>query len=677
MTEPARGNPRASLFPPSLRIVPVDILAELRRRFAPALAPLVPEVEPYLSMIRPAQDARFGDFQANMAMPLKNVVGKPPREIASEILSRLDVADLCEPPEIAGPGFINLRVREERLAQETAALAADERLGVARVAHPQTVVIDYASPNVAKPMHVGHLRSTVIGDALARIYRFLGHRVIGDNHIGDWGTQFGMILYGYKHLLDRPAFEREPVAELARLYRLVNQLADYQALSEELPLLRGRLEAKEQEIAAVEVEAAAGTADKSEKKRLAKLRSELHELREELASAEAKRDAVERDPRLMALAEAHPNIAAESRRETAKLHAGDAENTALWRQFLPACLEALNRVFERLGVRFDEALGESFYQPMLAEVVRDLQDKGIATESDGALVVFNEGFKAPFIVRKADGAFLYATTDLATIRYRVERWQAEAMLYVVDKRQSDHFEQLFATARKWGYRDLLFRHVSFGTILGEDRKPFKTRSGDTVGLESLLDEAVERAYRIVCEGDDAKPEGPELNEDERRRIAEIVGLGGIKYADLKHNRDSDYVFSWEKMLSTTGDTATYMQYAYARVNGIARKGGVDPQSLRTPGATLLLVTPEERSLALQLNRFAEAVDGVARDDRPNILTEYLFTLAGTFTAFYDKCPVLKAETDEQRTSRLILCDLTARTIALGLDLLGIAVSERM
>jgi arginyl-tRNA synthetase len=653
------------------------MLAALRSRFASALAPLAVDVEPYLAMTRPAQDARFGDFQANMAMPLAKVLSKAPRDVAAEIAGRLDVADLCETPVIAGPGFINLRVRTDRLAAETAKLVSDDRLGVSVVSEPRTVAVDFSSPNVAKPMHVGHLRSTVIGDALARVYRFLGHRVIGDNHIGDWGTQFGMILYGYKslHLLDQAAFERMPVAELARLYRLVNQLIEYHAAREALPQVSARLVEKQAEIATHE--SSLDPKDKDAKKRLTKLRNELDGLREEQKALQSKLDSVEHNPDLKALADQHANVARDSRLETAKLHSGDEQNAALWKQFLPSCLEALNRVYERLGVTFDEALGESYYQPMLADVVQELDAKGLAVESNGAICVFNEGFAAPFIVRKADGAFLYATTDLATIRYRVEQWHANSILYVVDKRQSEHFEQLFATAKRWGYDNVDFRHVSFGTILGDDKRPFKTRSGDTVGLESLLDEAVERAYRIVSEGDDAKPDGPELTEEERRRIAEIVGLGGIKYADLKHNRDSDYVFSWEKMLSTTGDTATYMQYAYARVNGIARRGGVDPEALRKSGASVSLDAPEERALALQLNRFAEAIDGVALDNRPNVLTDYLFSLAGAFTSFYDKCPVLKAETDELKASRLALCDLTARTIAKGLELLGIEVSERM
>ena len=652
----------------------MDFLHELRGRFAATLAPVIEDAEPYAGMLRAAGDPKFGDFQANMAMPLGKALGRPPREIAAEIVGRLEVADLCETPEIAGPGFINLRIRDDRLAAETKLLAADARLGVTPVAAPQTVVIDYSAPNVAKPMHVGHLRSTVIGDCLCRVYRLLGHRVIGDNHIGDWGTQFGMILYGYKNLLDAAAFQREPVTELARLYRLVSQVSSNHASADELPKLAARIEDQAAQIKAVE--AAAG-GDKAAKKSLSKLNSDLETLREQYQSAQQQQRAWEADAEFKRLADAHPDIAAAARRETAKLHAGDPENVRLWNEFLPACLAALHRVYARLGVAFDHELGESFYHPLLNDVVRDLEAKALAQTSEGAVCVFNEGFATPFLVRKADGAFLYATTDLATIRYRVDNWSADVLLYVVDKRQSDHFEQLFATARRWGYNEATFRHVSFGTILGDDRKPFKTRSGDTVGLESLLDEAVERAYRIVSEGDDAKSDGPELDDAERQRIAEIVGLGGIKYADLKHNRESDYVFSWEKMLSTTGDTATYMQYAYARIGGIARRGGIDPDMVRSGAVQMVFDQPEERALALQLNRFSEAVAAVARDNRPNVLTEYLLALAGAFTSFYDKCPVLKAEPDGLRSSRLALCDLTARTLAAGLNLLGIAVSERM
>lgn len=627
------------------------------------------------SLIRPAQDPRFGDFQANMAMPLAKSLGKPPRAVAEEIVANLRIDDLCEPPEIAGPGFINLRIRDEQLATATAGLASDERVGVPRTDSPRTVVIDFSSPNVAKPMHVGHLRSTVIGDALARTYRFLGHNVIGDNHIGDWGTQFGMILYGYQHFLNQEAFDADAVGELGRLYRLVNQLSDYHESRAKLPESRAQLEQDSARLAELQAQAKQG--DKSAKEQAKRLAKQLEELREEVAGAEQRIARIEADSELARLAAAHPEIAKAARRETAKLHAGDAENLQLWEEFLPVCLAALNQMYGRLGVVFDEALGESFYQPMLGKVVEELQSRELAQTSDGAICVFNEGFKAPFLVRKADGAFLYATTDLATIQYRVDRWNPDETLYVVDKRQSEHFEQLFVTARRMGFDRVALRHVSFGTILGDDRRPFKTRSGDTVGLESLLDEAVERALEIVAAGDDAKPDGPQWDTAERRRIAEIVGLGGIKYADLKHNRESDYVFSWEKMLSTTGDTATYMQYAYARISGIARRGEIDTAQLRTGKIPVQLPMPQERALALQLNRFSEAVEGVARDARPNVMTDYLFSLAGVFTSFYDACPVLKAESEELRLSRLVLCDVTARVIEKGLDLLGIQVSEAM
>lgn len=647
----------------------MNFLAELRRRLHAALSGLVPAPEPYVEMLRPTQEARFGDFQANCAMPLKSALGKPPREIAELIVSRWDVSDLCDPPTIAGPGFINLKLRDDRIAEATAKLLRDDRLGVSRTDAPRTIVVDFSAPNVAKPMHVGHLRSTVIGNALQLTLKFLGHRVIGDNHIGDWGTQFGMIIYGYKHFRDEEAYRRQPVAELARLYRLVNQLAGYHDAVAEIPATRQKLAALESSLANLNQRAGG---DKEAAKSLKKFEADLKDVKERVLSLARKVTDVEGDPELRRLAQAHPRISEGARRETALLHAGDPENVRLWNEFMPACLAELNKLYERLGITFDLALGESFYNPMLPGIVDELVRRRLAKESDGATCVFVEGNEAPFIVRKGDGAYTYATTDLATIRYRVETLHADAMLYVVDARQSEHFQLLFATAKGLGYDGVEFRHISFGTILGPDRKPFKTRSGDTVGLESLLDEAVARALKIVEEND---PQG-ELDETARREAAETVGLGGVFYADLRHNRDSDYLFDWEKMLAKTGDTATYIQYAYARACGVFRKGSVDRESIRDAQA-LRLGTAEERSLALQLNRLPEALDDVVADYRPNLLTQYLFETANRFTAFYEKCPVLKEEDAAIRASRLQLCDLTARVLKQGLGLLGIGVVERM
>ncbi len=394
----------------------MTLLANLQARFRQALAALTDRPEPWLEMIRRAQDARFGDYQANFAMGLGKQLHKKPRDLAAEVVARLDVADLCQPPEVAGPGFINLRLKDQWLVGQLTAAVHDPRLGVEPAAQPRTYVIDYSAPNVAKPMHVGHIRSTVIGDALCRTLRFLGHRVISDNHIGDWGTQFGMIIYGYKHFLDLDAYRQQPVQELARLYRLVRQLV-----------------------------------------------------------------------------EEHPQIASATQAETAKLHAGDAENHRLWQEFMPYCLEDIQRIYRRLDVHFDHALGESYYHAMLPGVVEELRRRSIARESQGAVCVFLEGQAAPMIVQKQDGAYLYATTDLATIRYRMEQWRPDAILYVVDHRQGLHFQQLFATARLLGYDQVELEHVTFGTVLGKDGRPFKTRAGDTVGLEGLLDEAIERA----------------------------------------------------------------------------------------------------------------------------------------------------------------------------------------
>ncbi len=653
----------------------MNILQTLQDRFASALANFTEDPQSFACMVRPAADPKFGDFQANCAMPLAKQIGTNPRELAGKIVGHLQVEDICSPPEIAGPGFINLRLRDAWLAEHLNELAADERLGVNPVTNPKRIVVDFSSPNVAKPMHVGHLRSTVIGDALCKILSFLGHHVISDNHIGDWGTQFGMIIYGYKHFLDPEAYQQDAVGELARLYRLVNNLCDYHQIKQNLPARQEELADKTAELqTASAAEPTDAKQAKAHKKSLKKLRKEIDGLQAAIKEQLAKIAAIEEDPLLSRLAADHPEIVRRSREETAKLHAGDEENRRLWQEFLPKCLAALEQIYQRLHISFDKTLGESYYDDMLADVVESLRSEGIAVESDGALCVFIEGNEAPLIIQKADGAYTYATTDLATIRYRVEQWQAEEILYVVDHRQSEHFKLLFAAAGKWGYTGLGLRHVSFGTVMGKDGKPYKTRSGDTVGLEGLLDEAVAKARLIVANNDDQKPV-PELSETDRDDIAEVVGIGGIKYADLKHNRESDYIFDYDKMLAMNGDTATYMQYAYARLCGIFRKGNITPESLS--GATILLNEPAERALALQLCRFEEALSVAAAESKPNLLTQYLFELAGKLSTFYEQCPVLKAENDALRQSRLRIVDVTGRVIQQGLALLGIETREKM
>jgi arginyl-tRNA synthetase len=528
-------------------------------------------------------------------------------------------------------------------------------------------------------MHVGHIRSTVIGDALYRVLKFLGHRTISDNHIGDWGTQFGMIIYGWKHWGDEDAFAKAPVQELTRLYRRVNALVEYFATRDEaIPAMRARISECERRV--TEVEIAPTPADANEQKKRAKqirqAEGQLADARAEMALLEAKLVQAEGDDEFMRLAKEHEGIGAAILAETAALHAGDTTNRALWEQILPPCLAEIDETYRRLGVSFDHTLGESFYEGALGGVVDDLKAKGLACESNGAICVFIEGFEAPFIVQKKDGAFLYATTDLATIQYRMREWKPDAILYVVDHRQSQHFDQLIATARLWGYGSVELQHIPFGTVLGDDGKPFKTRSGSSVGLTGLLDEAVERAHAIVCENDDARPE-PLLSAEDRRVVAERVGIGAIKYADLAHNRTSDYKFSYDKMLAMTGNTAAYMQYSYARVSSIFGKGGVDIEKLRASGGRISLSHPAERALGLAILQFSEALDRVVADYRPNLLTDYLYDLASKYATFFENCPVLKADTDELRTSRLLLCDLTARTLRRGLNLLGIEVVERM
>ena len=661
----------------------MNILSELRERFRAILqepaAQATLDIDTLLDMIRPAQNAQFGDYQANLAMPLGKKLAKPPRDLAGELVASLSVADLCHPPEVAGPGFINLQLKDDWIVAALESARHDERLGVAATKDPRSFVVDFSSPNAAKPLHVGHIRSTVIGDALCRILRFCGHHVISDNHLGDWGTQFGMIIYGYVHFVDAVAYQDKPIDELGRLYKFVRRLMDYHSGKASLAERTQTIADLRQAITQAEnvPPDSDAKAEKKRKKALKKSQSDLANAEKELAKLLEDHQTLESDETIGPLLEEHADINAAVLTETVKLHQGDAYNRQLWAEFLPKCRDAIESIYQRLDVKFDEELGESFYHDQLAGVVKDLVAKGLATESEGAMCVFLEEFDAPFLIQKKDGAFLYATTDLATIQHRVATWNPDVVLYVVDFRQSEHFDKLFATARKWGYDQVELEHVKFGTVLGEDGKPYKTRSGDTVGLEGLLEEAEARAYEVVAANDEAKPKGWELDEPTRRNIAKVVGIAALKYADLSQNRESDYVFSYDKMLALTGNTATYMQYSYARVFGIFEKGNVDAESIRNSDANITLNDPYERALGLKLLQFGDALGEVLVDYRPNQLTNYLFDLAKCFSAFFENCPVLKAEEEEVRTSRLLLCDLTARTLKQGLTLLGIGVVQKM
>jgi arginyl-tRNA synthetase len=592
----------------------MNLLQLIQDKIRAALAGLVADVEPYAAMVKPTQDAKHGDYQANCAMSLAKTLGKKPRDVAQEIVARLDLGDLLQTPEVAGPGFINLRMRDDWLAKQLQAVAADDRLGVAAAAPAKTFVIDFSSPNVAKPMHVGHLRSTIIGDSLTRLLRFLGHTVVADNHLGDWGTQFGMMLYGYRHFLNEAAFQQDPVRELARIYVHVRNL----------------------------------------------MKSDDDE------------DNGKDDP-----------VADAARQETAKLHAGDPENVRLWKLFMPYCLEDIDRIYRRLDVKFDCTHGESFYNPMLPGVVKSLEEKGIAQRSKGALAIFfgeNEN-EPPALVQKRDGAYTYTTSDLACIRYRLDTWHPDAILYVVDFRQALHFKNLFTAARRWGFDQVALEHIQFGSVLGKDGKPIKTREGGAVELDALLSEAVQRAAQVyeqnLKEARDRGEEVVELTDAEKQPVYDAVGLGAVKYADLSQNRTSNYVFDFDKMLAMNGNTATYMQYAYARNRSIFRKGNEEVQRFRANPPLPLLSSPHERALAMQLLRLEEILLRAAETYQPSEITSYLWEVAKTFSGFFQNCPVLKAETPALRDSRLLLCDLTARVIQRCLDLLGIRTVERM
>lgn len=666
----------------------MNLIKTIAERFSKALAEIGVDPAPYIGMIRPSQDPKFGDFQANFAMPLGKKLGKSPRDVAATVVGRLEYEDFLEPPEIAGPGFINLRVKTSRIAELAQSEALDERLGVEKKARPRKVVLDYSAPNVAKPLHVGHIRSTMIGNSLSRILRFLGDDVVSDNHLGDWGTQFGMIFYGYRNFLDAKAYAEAPVDELARLYRLTRRLVDYYAAKKSLDGLANDVATVERALETQKktlLDARESGADKDvlkkanrERDRLAKA---LESAREKLTDAEEKIAAAEKDSDFIKLAAGRETVGEDVHNETSKLHRGDPANLALWNQIIPQCRVEVDKIYDRLGVKFDETLGESFYNSRLAPLVERLKSEGIARETEGAVGIFFPDQEAPMLIQKRDGAFLYATTDLATLEYRRDAYHPDAILYVVDFRQAHHFEQLFEAAKFLGMGNVELCHVKFGAVLGDDGKPFKTRAGDAVGLKSLLDEAESRAYEIVKNNNANRQENERFSEEEMRETSRRVGIGALVYADLSQNRDSDYVFSFDKMLAMNGNTATYMQYAYARVRSIFARGGVDVGVLRREFAdgrrVLTLDAPEERALAFELVNFQNALENVARDYRPNFLTSYLYELANRYSSFFEKCPVLKAKDDGVRANRLFLCDLTARTISLGLRLLGIETVERM
>ncbi len=685
----------------------MQILDQLRHRFAAALAEMVPNVElttglqtspstvekaegreiidaerlrAFSLMVRPTTDPKHGDYQANCAMPLSKLLNQSPRWVAEQLVQRLQLDDLCVPAEIAGPGFINLKLKDSFLCKKAVELLVDPRLGVSLTPSPLCIVIDFSSPNVAKPMHVGHIRSTVIGDAIAKTLKFLGHRVVTDNHLGDWGTQFGMVIYGFKHFGDEAAFNSAPVAELSRLYRLVNRLIDYHAAvatTDKVNQMVTQCDAAWESAKSATEFAVDTKAKKQAEKTAIGAQKKYEAALEQAAKLRETITALQGDRELLLVANQHPEIGAAVLEETAKLHEGSGDNMALWHRFLPHCKHEINRVYERLNVEFDHTLGESFYHPMLADVVRKLREDGLASESEGAVCVFLPEFDAPMIVQKRDGAFLYATTDLATLTFRRDEFAPAEILYVVDTRQSEHFVKLFAVAHKMGFSSTRLVHVNFGTVLGDDGRPFKTRSGSSVGLEGLLDDAVARALSVVCNPLRSSRIEPPLTETEKQNIATVVGHGAIKYADLSHHRTSDYRFDLEKMVSLDGNTSAYIQYAFARVQGILAKGNTDENSISTDTREILLTHPAERSLIVQLLRFGESLDQVRADYAPNILVDYLYETAKAYAVFNDSCPVLKAADESVVKSRLALVAATGRILRQGLELLGIGVVPRM
>jgi arginyl-tRNA synthetase len=551
-------------------------------------------------VIRPSS---FADFQSNAALPLAKKLGRPPRDIAADIIRHLDLTGVAEPPEVSGPGFINLTLTPEWVAARATEELAEPRLGTPQADPAQRIVVEYSSPNVAKEMHVGHLRTTIVGDAVARILEFAGHDVIRDNHLGDWGTPFGMLI---EHLLD--VGENSPEASLLE----TDPNSFYQA---------GR-----------------------------------------------------------AKFEADPAFTERARRRVVLLQGGDPDTLRLWQDLVDRSLHYLNRMYRLLGVTLTDAdiRGESFYNDMLAEVCDELQASGVAVISDGALCAFPPGFTGrdgeplPVIIRKRDGGYNYSTSDLATIRYRVRDLHVDRAIYVVGAAQALHFKMVFAVARQAGWipPGVRFEHAQIGNVLNTDGKILRTRAGDAIKLSDLLREGVERA-RLVF---DELNTSPDLDEAERASIAEAVGIGAIKYADLSTARDSEYVFDWDRMISFKGNTGPYLQYATARIRSIFRRAGLDPETVSGP---IELSEPPERALALRLLGFGAVVRQAGEAAEPHLLANYLFDVASAFTTFYEQCPVLNAPGQIARNSRLALSALTLRVLVTGLGLLGIPVPDRM
>ncbi|MEN6383903.1 MAG: arginine--tRNA ligase [Phycisphaerales bacterium] len=560
------------------------------------------------AIVTAATDPKFGDYQSNSALALAKQLKANPRQLAEKIIENLQIDDICQKPEIAGAGFINLRLKPQFVINSLLEIKADENFGIENNQTAKTVVVDFSGPNIAKQMHVGHLRSTIIGDCICRMLKQAGYNVIPQNHIGDWGLQMGMLL----------------------------------AISEEFKSQNNN----------INVQQKLDTLENAYKQ----------------ANEKFKND---------------PVFADKSRKATYNLQNHDPSSINQWQNFRKITLDACDEIYKYLSVvlKDNDVRGESFYTEKLPDVVNDLKMMGLAVESEGAICVFPEGFKTkegnpmPFIIQKSDGAFLYATTDLAALRYRVDELKADEIIYVTDARQKLHFEMLFKVAEMAGWKkNTNLVHVTFGSVMGEDGKPLKTRSGENVKLKELLDEAVKRAKQVVEE------KNSQLADDAKNEIAQAVGIGAVKYADYSNNRTSDYIFSFDKMLAMEGNTAPYMQYAYARVKSIGRKGiekGIDTAKELADLKQIVINEAAEFELAKQLIRYNEAFSTAISDLRPNFLTAYLYDVAGKFSAFYNACPVLDAE-PQIRASRLLLCELTAKIIRHGLEnLLGIDVLEKM